>query len=165
MPRATQPIHVLRKHCLYIIYTFESSYCLQCSGTGTLHFYITNEPIDGANYAPETYELTVTALLSNLNLMEISSLSLSLSRVVVCRQPYPPFNWTNSTSRLKSRRQHIRICALEFLKYTWAYLLAWLLCHQQYQLLYLLLDYHKDWVSPAKFKPTCITYRILFARW
>ena len=79
MPRATQPIHVLRKHCLYIIYTFESSYCLQCSGTGTLHFYITNEHIDRANYAPETYELTVTALLSNLNLMEISSLSLSLS--------------------------------------------------------------------------------------
>ena len=38
-----------------------------------------NEPIDGANYAPETYKLTVTALLSNLNLMEISSLSLSLS--------------------------------------------------------------------------------------
>ena len=83
MPRATQPIHVLRKHCLYIIYTFESSYCLQCSGTGTLHFYITNEPIDGANYAPETYKLTVTALLSNLNLMEISSLSLSLSTWIV----------------------------------------------------------------------------------
>ena len=93
------------------------------------------------------------------------SLSLSLSLVVVCRQPYPPFNWTNSTSRLKSRRQHIRICALEFLKYTRTYLLAWLLCHQQYQLLYLLLDYHKDWVSPAKFKPNCITYRILFAHW
>ena len=72
MPRAIQPIHVLRKHCLYIIYTFESSYCLQCSGTGTLHFYITNEHIERANYAPETYELTVTALLS-------LSLSLSLS--------------------------------------------------------------------------------------
>ena len=158
MPRAIQPIHVLRKHCLYIIYTFESSYCLQCSGTGTLHFYITNEHIERANYAPETYELTVTALLS-------LSLSLSLSLVMVCRQPYPPFNWTNSTSRLKSRRQHIRICALEFLKYTRTYLLAWLLCHQQYQLLYLLLDYHKDWVSPAKFKPNCITYRILFAHW